>query len=174
VRDTFIPLIKKAILSGGSPERLDRLVKQASCHPARLTPSQMMLAIVGICLDTGRKKQARYWLERLDCEVDPSDLGFALVYALRARQAHLALSLGHRLVAQDTVDLFERLRLAEDTVALACKLRIPCGRNGAWQVHNLLLALAADLVQNAPIGTHNEAIRSDTAALLARISRLQR
>lgn len=172
--DTFADEIRFALTHAASSETISTMLDRARTHSSpECTRTRLLLVLVNVCLETGRSKQARRWLDSMDSEVAPTDLLPALSSAVATGHLQLVLDLGHRLVSESEASPQERLQVAKDTVMLARKLRQPYGRNGVWQSHMKLLSLASDLLDDDLISCLNESLNLAAQQLLNEIEQLK-
>lgn len=74
----------------------------------------------------GRTKQVRHWLERLLEEIEDEDIFAAVAVAVGSSQAELAVDLYRKLLTTNQPpNAEESLAVAQATVALALRLRLP-------------------------------------------------
>lgn len=172
--DTFANEIRFALTHAASSATISTLLDRACSRSSpECSRTRLLLLLVNVCLETGRSKQARHWLDAIDSEVAPKDLLPALRSALATGHLQLVLDLAHRLVSESEASPQERLQVAKDTVMLAKKLRLPYGRNGVWQSHMKLLSLASDLLDDDLVSCPNEPRNLAAQQLLNEIEQMK-
>lgn len=145
-RQAFAKDVEWALISG-IPANLDAVCQRALVSSLAIRESQLWVIIAATCLQLGRTKQIRYWLERLITDVAPEDVLSVIGLAVRARQARLALHFFERLSYDNLPSAHKCVEVVQETISLASLLRLPKGRNGVWATHQELLKAANRLLK---------------------------
>lgn len=136
-------------LGSGEPNRLERIYRDALDN-RYANAAQLQLSI---CARLGRKRAARSWMERLaqqPAALALDELVHAITMAVEMGQAESVLLLCKRLSAIDPGPCApHRLDAAHHVMALAKRMRLPHGRNGAWAMHLRLLAMVSEMLEPA-------------------------
>lgn len=162
-----------ATLIRGRPDDLDALCRQTLAADESLTPFQLARVITETCLELGRRKQARHWLERSVADAAEAEVPSALALALRAGQPAIVLTLYGRMQDLSLPAPEEALGLARETFLLAKCLRLPHGRNHAWEAHKELLGNAGRLLEQIlPMLPATGDVREEAESLSSSLHRL--
>lgn len=136
-----------AALTAGHPHRIDALCRKVLTEKKVDDPALPLLIVVQACLDLGRKKQACGFLERAAAHVSNRNVLRLFALAIRCGQTQLAIQLHASRPNLGDASPEEAYEVALETIALAKRLRLPRGRNGAWTAHLALLEAAIGLLE---------------------------
>ncbi|MFT3720936.1 hypothetical protein [Pseudorhodoferax sp.] len=161
-------------LACGRTERLEQVYRGALAD-GQARPAQLQLGILQACVRLGRRRAARAWAERLAARpegLDGGELADAIAAAAWIGQAAPVLQFCGRLAAADPAQgAPARLDAAQQVLALARRMRLPHGRNGAWTTHLKLAQAVREMLEPALPGLP-EAQRHQACALLEGTRRL--
>jgi hypothetical protein len=162
----------EGLLSQQRSRQLDTIFAHSLVGDWFCGPFECAKLIVEAAMTFGQGRLAGRWLVKLLPFCTPENVPVALALALRARQPALVLTLYARFRA-DLLNLEaeERLALASDTLHLALRLRLPKGRNGAWEKHRKLLKNMDEMTAFLPADAPTS-LRSQADALRARLQEL--
>lgn len=122
----FLETVQASLIAGMPTERLDRMLRRMAAESGEITFPRLCLIAAQACLDMGRTKQVRHWLERLLEEIEDEDIFAAVAVAVGSSQAELAVDLYRKLLTTNQPpNAEESLAVAQATVALALRLRLP-------------------------------------------------
>lgn len=138
-------------LTTGRPEHLNR-VYQSHLDKQCKDAVSLQMDIIRTCLNAGKKRTARKWVEKLATEPAIESQPEAILEAIE-----LSAAIGHvelvflfcqKMVATEpSLAAPHCLTAAEHIKLLARRIRLPRGRNGAWATHLKLLKFASQLLE---------------------------
>jgi len=139
-------------LGSGQPNQIERIYRDA-LRKRYANAAQLQLGILIVCAQLGSKRAARPWMERLAQRPEalrPDELAHAITMAVEMWQAESTLLLCRWLAATDPgASALHRLDASHRVMALAKRMRLPHGRNGAWTMHLRLLAVVCEMLEPA-------------------------
>jgi len=169
---TVLETIRAYLIAGTPTGQLDRILTQMAAESGEISFPRLCLIAAQTCLTMGRTKQVRHWLEQLLKEVADDDLLAAIAVALDSSQAELAVNLYQKLLATNVLPAAEEsLAVAESTIALALRLRLPM-RGEAWGLHRKLLKSAGQLLVGVMPALDTDEKRAQACSCLAQTYRL--
>lgn len=171
--EVFSESIKRSLIAGIPSARLDAMLRQMVLEIEGISFSRLCLIVAQTCLVMGRRKQVRQWLEQLLKEVADEDLLAAIAVAVGSSQAELVVDLYQKLLKSKVLPAAkESLAVAEATIALALRLRLPM-RGEAWGLHCKLLKAAGQLMVGVMPALDTDEKRVQAWSCLAQIYRLR-
>lgn len=170
---TFSETVRGSLIAGMTTEKLDEELKQMAAESADTPYPRLCLIVAQTCLEMGRIRQVRHWLEHLVNEGPDEDLLAAIAVAVGSSQAELAVALYQKLLATNTLPSAEEsLAVSQATIALALRLRQPM-RGEAWGLHRKLLKAAGHVLVGVMPALSADFERAQAWACLAQIYRLR-
>ncbi len=170
---TFSETVRASLIAGTPTGRLDEMLKQMATESEEIRFPRLCLIVAQTCLSMGRTKLVRHWLEQLFEEVADEDLLAAIVVAVGSSQAELAVDLYQKLLRSNVLPAAEEsLDVAQTTIALALRLRLPM-RSEAWGLHRKLLKSAGQLLVGVMPALDTDEKRAQAWSCLAQIYRLR-
>ena len=168
----FSASVQQLLQDGRWPAAEQRVIRAL---PQQDIPTRQActLAMAEIYASAGDLAHARSWIRRFEA----SDR-----YTLRA--AHLAHRLGEYLTAVDLMDIArshneclspaDTLMAAQSALMAAERMRLPRGRNAAWQRHLRLLHRCAEWLDRLPPTCTDSGLTSDAKRTHQRVADLTR
>ena len=169
----FSETVRASLIAGTPTGLLDVMLRRMATASEETRFPQLCLIAAQTCLSMGRSKQVRHWLEQLLQEAADEDIMAAIAVALGSSQAELAVNLYQKLLATNVLPAAEEsLAVAESTIALALRLRLPM-RGEAWGLHRKLLKAAGQLLVGVMPALDTDEKRAQAWSYLAQIYRLR-
>lgn len=150
-RGPFCAEVARA-LGSGQPNRVESLYRDA-LRMRHAHAAVLQLSVLSVCARLGNRRAALPWLGRLvqrPQALRSEELAHAIMIAVEMGQAEAVLCLCRSLEAiNPDSNSACRLDASQRVLALAKRMRLPHGRNGAWSMHLRLLVAVRETLEPA-------------------------